>query len=198
MKYCFEISLKRGILEGRITMLHISHEKTFVLLKMLSGFWNSAAVWSVCLRASGFVRVLWGVLLHRALFWMDLSQHVVWKSLLRVVLVLQVLLIWQTYRKFVLSQYLTFAACLSCCILFRSPSFPLTCYFSFSLCLTHSFFSPPFSFFHSLVLVLFFLFLSLAIPFLFSPDNYSWSGYLSLSFSYSLSLVLSLSLSLLL
>lgn len=53
-------------------------KKTFVLLKMLSGFWNSAAVWSVCLRASGFVRVLWGVLLHRALFWMDLSQHVVW------------------------------------------------------------------------------------------------------------------------
>ncbi len=74
-----------------------------------------------------------------------------------------------------------------------SPTFPLTRYFSVSLCLTHSCFSLLFSFFHSLLYLYSFYFSSLNIPFLFSPGNYSWSGYLSLSFSYSLSLVHSLS-----
>lgn len=101
-----------------------------------------------CVCASGSVRALWGVLLHLALFWMDLSQYVVWKSLLRVVvvLVLQVLLIWQTYRKFVLSQYLSSAACLPCGFLFLSLFLFISLFLSVSP--TH-FFPPPFSFVHS-------------------------------------------------
>lgn len=106
----------------------------------------------------------------------------------------QVLVIWQIYRKFVMSQYLSFAACLPCGFLFCLSLFSTYALFLFlSLSLIHGF-----SYFLvlSLSLVLFFLFLSLAIPFLFSPGNYSGSGNLFLSFLYSLSLVLFLSFSL--
>lgn len=162
----------------------------FVLLKMLSRFWNSTVVWSACLFASGLVRALWGVLLHLALFWMDLSQHVFWKSLVRVVVVLVLhRCLWYIGNLFCLSISLSLPV-FPVVFSFVSTSFPLMLYIYFSLCLSHT----TFLFFHSLPLVLFFLFLSLAIPFLFSPGNYSGSGNLSLSFLYSLSLVLFLSL----
>ncbi len=115
---------------------------------MLSGFWNSAAVWSVCLRASGFE--VFSCIWHCS--WRIVSafsQEIT--STCDVVLVLQVLMLWQTYRKFVLSQYLSFAAYLPCGFHFWSlPLSHLKRYFSVSLCLTHSCFSLSFS--HSFTL----------------------------------------------
>lgn len=120
---------------------------------MLRRFWNSTVVWSVCLCASGFVWALWGVLLHLALFWMDLSQHVFWKSLVRVVVVLVL------HRCLWYGRYIGNLLCLSISLSlpvfpvvfsFVSPSFPLTLYFYFSLCLSYTV-SPTFLFFHSLL-----------------------------------------------
>lgn len=164
---------------------------------MLSRFWNSTFVWSACLCASGFVWVLWGVLLHLALFWMGLSQHVFWKSLVRAVVVLVL------HRCLWYGRYIGNLFCHSISLSlpvfpvvfsFVSTSFPLMLYFYFSLCLSHTVSPTSRSRSFTLSCTLFFLFLSLVIPFLFSPGNYSGSGNLSLSFLYTLSLVLFLSL----
>lgn len=61
----------------------------------------------------------------------------------------QVLVIWQIYRKFVLSISLSLSV-FPVVFSFVSSFFPLTLYFYFSLCLSHMV-SPTFLFFHSLL-----------------------------------------------
>lgn len=183
MHCSFEICLKLGVLEGRIA-------ESLCCLKCSVGFgtalssevceWVCASVMR-CSLASGTV-----------------LNGSVSACILEIPCTCscgpcsaQVLVIWQIYRKFVLSQYLSFAACLSLWLSLLSIALFHLRFVSLFLSVTHivSFLIL------SLSLVLIFPFLSLAIPFRFSPGNYSGSGYFSLSFLYSLSLVLFLSLS---
>lgn len=125
------------------------NSRVFVLLKMLSRFCLEQLCRLKCV--SGFVRVLWGVLLHLALFWMDLSQHVFLKSLVRVVVVLVL------HRCLWYGRYIGNLFCLSISLLL--PVFPCGFLFCLSLFSTYAlflFFSLShtlflFSSFHSLL-----------------------------------------------
>jgi len=167
------------------------NNQVFVLLKMLSRFWSSSVIWSVCLceRYEVF-SCIW-----HCSEWICLSMYsgnplYVW---------LVVVLPYHKHRCLWYGRYIgnLFSVSLFRCLsslwlsLLSIALFHL-CFVSLFLSVTHVFFLFSFLIF----LLLIFPFLSLAIPFRFSPGNYSGSGYFSLSFLYSLSLVLFLSFSL--